>query len=248
MGYVIGKLMGRCGNQFYQIAATYAHALKHGLDPYVTSFAQNCDNDAYYFRVLPVRDSSDSAYFEPTDADGYALYQEIPKIDNTMLIGYWQCFKHFDDYRSEILDLFKMPYEMNKGYVSLHIRRGDYLNLPEKLKVTSMDYYRKAMEYLKTIGDFKYLVFSDDIRWCTENLPQQFPDQTLEFWHGANEIEDLTKMSECEHNITANSTFSYTASWFNKNPEKIVITPNYENMFKWHNRSMIPENYKIIEF
>jgi len=105
-----------------------------------------------------------------------------------------------------------------------------------------MDYYKKA---LAMFPNHKVLVFSDDINWCKENLNEL--SDSLEFSEGKSEVEDLILMANCEHNILANSTFSFAASWFNRNPEKIVVTPKLENMFGGCNLDMIPDNYIKIE-
>ena len=243
--YVVGFIMGRCGNQFYQIANAYAYSLKHDLDFFITSYSKGTDNGEYYFKGLPTRDNWHSDYHEKRDANGYAIYEEIPKLRNVCLVGYWQSFDYFNEYRTQILDLLKIPYNRKDGYVSLHVRRGDYLNLSEKLKLTSVNYYKEAIKHFTQKGDYKFLVFSDDIGWCMQNLPELL-DAKLEFFDGKDELEDLAEMSSCEHNICANSTFSYVASWLNRNTEKEVISPTFENMFKGMCLKMIPDNYITI--
>ena len=66
------------------------------------------------------------------------------------------------------------------------------------------------------------------------------------FVEGNNDIEDLWLMSLCNHNIIANSSFSWWGAWLNKNRDKKVIAPN-----KWFGEKsdsdIIPEKWiKII--
>jgi hypothetical protein len=74
-------------------------------------------------------------------------------------------------------------------------------------------------------------IFSDDIDWCKENLNIKY-DHT--FIENTEPIEDIRLMTSCNHNVIANSTFSWWGAWLNTNPSKIVIAPK-----KWFNDSRI---------
>jgi hypothetical protein len=242
--FVIGKLMGRCGNQFYQIATTYAYARKHDFDFFVSPDAQNCDNNTIYFKNIPTKDVSRSLYIEPRDSNNNSYFHEIPRIENVYLMGYWQSFEYFNDYREEILNLLNIPYDFKEGYISIHVRRGDFLENKNNESIMPINYYTKCIEFSQIGNKFKYLVFSDDIEWCKSIFNEDnFAGTEFEFSEGRTEIEDLSLMASCEHNICANSTFSFTASWLNRNENKLVFTPDINNMFGGCNLNMIPDNY-----
>ena len=91
--------------------------------------------------------------------------------------------------------------------VSLHVRRGDYLNL-KNIGVLDVDYYMKAVEYIRTIVENPtFYIFSDDLEWCKNNLG--FLDDCIYVDRTQTEIDDLQLMSYCRHNIIANSSFSF---------------------------------------
>lgn len=157
------------------------------------------------------------------------------KLNNATFDGYFQSPKYFELYRSEILKDFTFPINnsetfqniktqiKNMNATSLHIRRGDYLNpnVSNILAPLPLEYYQRAINLVK---DSTFFVFSDDIKWCKENLKgENFI--FIERHQDLSDIDEIHLMSLCENNITANSSFSWWGAWLNKNEDKIVTLP-----------------------
>lgn len=150
---------------------------------------------------------------------------------------------YFDDYRRELLQAFSLKEPMSEANnnllqeitctnsVSIHIRRGDYV----KLGLTcNLDYYYQAIEYIASrVDDAHFYIFSDDVAWVKENLKISNPHTFVEINDGNTGYCDLELMKNCQHNITANSTFSWWAGYLNPNPRKIVLTPKDKNEDKF---------------
>lgn len=111
--------------------------------------------------------------------------------------------------------------------VSLHVRRGDYLN-GDQLRVMSLDYYIEAIEIVKSLKNrIKVFIFSDDISWCKVNFGMS-PDYVfVEVNSGSLSYKDLFLMASCKDNIISASTFSWWAAYLNNNPNKIVVAPKF---------------------
>ncbi len=160
----------------------------------------------------------------------------VNKLRSGYLKGYWQCEKYFIDAADLVRQKFTfqplqddinkavMDKIQNNNSVSLHIRRGDYLNAGIGASL-NMDYYNKAIEHINnTISSPFYFVFSDDIEWAKENIKEE----RVEFigWNkDSNSYIDMQLMSNCKHNIIANSSFSWWGAWLNSNKEKKVVAP-----------------------
>ena len=151
------------------------------------------------------------------------------------LNGYWQNELYFSNIRKLLLGELSPINSMNNlGYaylenieksnsVSLHVRRGDYLN-SKNIGVLGVDYYTKAIDYIRqNVENPTFYIFSDDLEWCKDSLG--FLDDCIYVDRTQTEIEDLKLMSFCRHNIIANSSFSWWGAWLNQNPNKIVIAP-----------------------
>lgn len=164
----------------------------------------------------------------------------IFEIDNAYLEGFWQSEKYFPDVREQLLEdfSFRVAGENNCRIieqmkstvsVSLHIRRGDYLE--KKFRgiyggICTERYYKSAIEYFKSRFLYvKFFVFSDDKEWAKKTFAGD--DFLIVEGNGGDQsYMDMCLMSQCKHNIIANSSFSWWGAWLNQNPSKIVIAPD----------------------
>lgn len=220
------KLIGRLGNQIFQIAATIAYAKKHDMPYWVPQFSLAPHIWPTYFFHFPKTPSYPYDYVKYTEP-GFE-YTEIPFHKHIGLEGYFQSEKYFVDYRKEVMEAFQFPWQMLEGFVSIHVRRGDYLQMPEKHPFVGADYLNDAVNFFYTRGYKSFLVSSDDIAWCKQFFTSDLAEeQQLQFTYSdvTDPIEAMVLMSCCEHNIIANSSFSWWSAWLNQNPDKIVIAP-----------------------
>ncbi len=180
--------------------------------------------------------------------------------------GYWQTEKYFLPVRQAVIDAYKfvLPLSaqntellssMPRPAVSIHVRRGDYLN-SENLNVCTPEYFSGALEYIQSVADIRtVLVFSDDIGWCRENI-RSIADTVFVDWNRGNDSwQDMAMMSACDCNVIANSSFSWWAAYLNQSRGKIVTAPKPWNMrevrssdtYYRHNfADIIPESWKRI--
>ena len=113
-----------------------------------------------------------------------------------------------------------------KHCVSIHIRRGDYIK--EGLGVLPLEYYTNAVNLIrKRFPDieFTYLIFSNDEEFVKKEFKWLENSYIVTENSGDQSYRDMQLMSTCEHNIIANSTFSFWGAFLNRNPEKVVIGP-----------------------
>jgi hypothetical protein len=187
----------------------------------------------------------------------FNYWGDINKLkENSYLEGYWQSEKYFIEYAENIrMDFtFKLPFSNENAEivkqisqvnaVSLHVRRGDYVSNAKNafIGVCSLEYYRKAIECIKSQLDMPvFFVFSDDINWVKNNLVLDKTSVFVSHNKGSESYNDMRLMSLCKHNIIANSSFSWWGAWLNSNPQKIVIAPKQWFASGQDDRDLIPE-------
>jgi hypothetical protein len=178
--------------------------------------------------------------------------------DGTNIQGYYQTQKYFENYKEDIYNLFsfkkdlynkcnKVLYDIKSKYnlevVSVHIRRGDYVTNQSSHPLCTLEYYVEAIQSHFSDKNYIFHIFSDDIAWCKEIFSGE---NNLIFSEGNSHFEDMCMLSLSDHNIIANSSFSWWGAWLNQSPIKRVIAPS--NWFgpalsHLNIKDVIPENW-----
>ncbi len=174
---------------------------------------------------------------------------------NKYIKGYFQTEKYFSEIKDILLQQFTVNRELansTKSYAekikssttscSIHIRRGDYISDKKANSIhgsCSLEYYKQAVNLLKEKYKNNYFfIFSDDISWVKNNLSI---DNATYINHNTIPHEDIYLMSLCDHNITANSSFSWWGAWLNDNKNKTVISP--KNWFVDKENELVCKNW-----
>ncbi len=207
----------------------------------VTNYMPNYLLSRFVRKYLPMRKKE---YLEKID---FTYDPEALTLDGDRYYeGYWQAANYFYGIEDKIKKAFQFkPLDptnlewvnklQNQNSVSIHVRRGDYVTNKGFGGICDLEYYTRAIDYiLSNMSDPTFFVFSNDTRWCEDNLsPLMKVCQCTFVCHntGRNSYKDMELMSYCKANIIANSSFSWWGAFLNHNSDALIISPK-----KWNNR------------
>lgn len=164
--------------------------------------------------------------FKKIILDGYFFDLDMLEKNRLVIESAFTFNKNLFQSASSLLDGI-----VKRSSVSIHVRRGDYLNAANKkiYEVCDKEYYLDAIEHIKSKIDHPYFyIFSDDIEWVEKEL--RFQNTDYQFVHMTTPDKDIVEfflMAQCRHNIIANSTYSWWAGFLNSQPGKIVVAPKH---------------------
>lgn len=157
----------------------------------------------------------------------------------TRLRGYFASWRYFPtaapDMRRRLLSAaskapgaFLGPQEaVDERFVAVHVRRGDYLTLSSTHGHVGPDYYRRAVEVLRDLGqEWPIWLFSDDPKGALGFLEGAITvDHVVEPPESSSALESLVLMSAASALVIANSTYSWWAAFLREAPDRTVIAP-----------------------
>jgi len=224
------------GNQMFIIASTIGAAIANNDKAVFPDL--NRENYKFYgdtiFHKLDKNINKNfilDKYFEKPYTS--TKYNKIEYKPNMCLVGHYISYKYFEHCENYIKQMFVLPIglqlEIDNKYnnidfsssISMHIRRGDYLQLSNYHTNLNLNYYNNGLKYFENINNI--YIFSDDIEWCKKNI--SFENKNVFFIDRQKEIYDLYLMSKFENFIIANSTFSWWGAYLSTAKNKKVIAP-----------------------
>ena len=124
--------------------------------------------------------------------------------------------------------------------VGVHVRKGDLVKLErvKNMSPVTPDFYLNAMKKLRKKFGSKvvFLLITDNIQWCQENLLSKRKNIKLVTDPSRPEIEsighDLAIMSLCDYSIISRGTFSLWVKHFSKGGAIAPNLPSYYGMFE----------------
>ena len=251
-------VMGGIGNQLFQVFNLLSYSLTNKISFFFEKRLPDREDRPFYwdnfFKSL-------TPFFKEGSPMNLPLYKEtdfhfnriapFDKIHRMFrFYGYFQSYKYFDHHKTSIFKLIQLEEQRemvkrkyNSDYsnsISLHFRIGDYKHLQQHHPIVSITYYVDALKYIckktnKNDWNIIYFYEDQDREIVTQNIKDiecELPELTFTPVDTTiPDYEQILLMSHCQHNIIANSTFSWWGAYFNPTQTKIVTYPNPDRWF-----------------
>ena len=242
-------LQAGLGNQLFQIFTAMAYMLEHGDKLVIPEYKWDHQRRPPYWDSIfkRLKDSLDKGVkpgaLRRYAEEGFHFTALKKQTSPFILFGYFQSYKYFDKHADSIIkrlnihmeqQLIRTKYLNLRKSISLHFRIGDYMTVQLHHSLLPNEYYITAIhEIIKRTktDDWDIIYFCEEkdnlhVKQRLRTIITHFPN--ISFHKASDEMADweqLLLMSCSDHNIIANSTFSWWAAYFNTNPSKIICYP-----------------------
>ena len=178
--------------------------------------------------------------------------------DHSRLSGYFQSRHYFEPVLDELRESLSRPHLTSNWtedtqkrlaqlgrWTAVHVRRGNYTNIPN-MGLADSSYYQRAMQEIDLHEKgTTFVVFSDS--------PDMIPEMKvfdnkrticIKSPSSVRAIENLRLMSLANHMIIGNSTFSWWAAYLRDSPNRVVIAPRpWLDDKSFNERDLLPPDW-----
>jgi hypothetical protein len=176
------------------------------------------------------------------------------------LEGYWQSENYFKDIEEILRQDLKITPPADSANLAMAIKIRDcrsvavhvrFFDEPQETDINNApgDYYCRAIETMERLVPVThYFIFSDQPDAARARIPLSDDRVTLVAHNQGDEnaYADLWLMTQCQHFIIANSTFSWWGAWLATNANKQVIAPGFEmrqGKMSWGFSGLLPDEW-----
>lgn len=240
---VVPTLAGGLGNQMFEVAAAASLAKDNGavcvINPNEHILPNQGRNVKNYLTNIFGKIATDTN--PPVKAKyswEHASYKPIPFTPDVKLGGHFQSYKYFHHNRIYITNLFIPNFLIGKraDFTAIQVRRGDYWKFPDHHPQLTPDYYVKAV---KLTGSKKVVIYSDDHKWCQDNL--KFEGVEVTYGKCNSDWEEMLELASYKNLIISNSSFGWWAAYLQRvGPDRHVFVPSV-----WFGRAIIANGFKM---
>jgi hypothetical protein len=157
-------LSGGLGNQLFMVFSALDYSVKHNKKLKILWNNNETKRPKYFDSILSkFQKYVVESYEKPFDLyrEQKFSYKQIPTTQNNIVLhGYFQSSKYFTNIRDNIVNMLNFSDSSNIFFIEstksklqtpviLHVRRTDYLTLPNYHTVQNLEYYKEAIEIIR---------------------------------------------------------------------------------------------------
>ncbi len=251
---------GNLGNHLHQLATLIGFSEKYTCNLILPPWKYS-----KYFEDPPLEGNIDAEifieekkyHFTPEFWDEHAMEFQKKNVD---ILGWLQSEKYWEHCTEKVLKTLsfkkelvakvknKYSYAFKNEVIAISVRRGDFVTNPN-FYLLPFEYYLKALlRYFPDYKKYNIIFFSDDLNYCKNNLPKM---PNIYFAFGMNDIEQLALMSQCQHFIISNSSFSWWGAMLGEKEKSIIIRSPYQLAGKlleeFNTKDYYPERWIVFD-
>lgn len=257
------ELAGQLGNQLFQLAAGYAHALDTNASFIIPDLLHKSlynipHNTARLYNFISQFHQEDPRIGLNRWNQPSFRFTPIPDIKNPLLIGYFQSEKYFSHRRDEVRDLFSPPKHIKDAVLSNHtiLTSGNY-TVGVQVRdyraeqpsgrfhpTLTSSYYDQAMA---SFPDNAIFIVSTNNQNYAKEITKKYAHRSiyLDTSGGEDYIDHFYALYFCRAFIIANSSFGWWAAWLSQSVGKIIVAPKTWFATPYNNDDMTKDLYPL---